>query len=102
MPQLLKQEGPESKEEQTYLLKSGKPGSGDSDTESYCLNTLPSKASVPIELYISFNGAKTTMKLDNGASHPIISERMYRKLIMPIQLSINILPLIYRYILKNG
>ena len=35
------------RKEKTYLLESVKPGSGDSDTESYHLNTLPSKAIFP-------------------------------------------------------
>ena len=80
MLKLFEEEGTDFRKEKTYLLESREPGLGDSDTESYYLDTLPSKVSIPIDLNVSLNGAKTTMVLNTCASHSIISESTYWKL----------------------
>ena len=80
VPQLFKEEGQTPTKEQTNLLESGEPGSDDSDTETYHLHMLPSKASIPIDLNISLKDAKTTMEPDAGVSRSIISESTDQKL----------------------
>ena len=80
VPQLFRKKDQTPRMEHTYLLESREPGSGDSGTESYHLDTLTSKASIPIKLHFSLNGAKTTMELDTGPSSWITSESTYWRL----------------------
>ena len=74
----------------------------DTETQSYHLNTLPSKTSIPIKQNVFLDGVKTTIELDTDASCSIISEGTDQKHWKSNTPLINVLPINYRNIMEEG
>ena len=63
----------------TMSVQTGNPES-DTDDESYNLFTIGGQSVTPIEVNVTINQQPLTMKLDTGASYPLIGEHTYQSI----------------------